>query len=113
MFGNIVAEFATLVGFAALVSVIINVLKMFGVVKDGTADKWVAIFNLVGLIVLVVVRIFFPEFDVAGIDAKLAGLATVASYIISYIVMLLGSKLTYLAVKGLPVIGKSNTPPVG
>lgn len=115
MFENLVAQFAALVGFAALVSVIINVLKMFNVVKDGTADKWVAVINLVGLVAFSLVKIFIPEFNFEGLDEKLAGLASTATYVISYVVMLLGSKLTYTATRGLPVVGKSNseTPPVG
>lgn len=50
MFSEILVEFAALVGFAALVSVIVNILKVAGVVKDGTADKWVAGFNLAGVL---------------------------------------------------------------
>ncbi len=106
---NLAAEFAALLGFAALVSLIVNVLKTFGVVKDGTADKWVAGFNLLGLLVLGVVRIFFPQYDVKPVDAALGTVAMIGTYILGYIVMLLGSKLTYIGTKGLPVIGKSNS----
>ena len=109
MFEQILVEFAALVGFAALVSVIINVLKVFGVVQDGTADKWAAGFNLVGVLALLAVKQFFPELQVQPIDNLLGEIAVIGSYILSYVVMLLGSKLTYVATKGLPVIGKSHT----
>jgi len=113
MFGDLLLQFSALVGFAALVSVIINVLKIFNVVKDGTADKWVASINLVGLTAFVAAKMFIPDFDVIPVDTQLGQLANVATYLISYITMLLGSKLTYVATKGLPIIGKSNSEPVG
>lgn len=109
MFEPILVEFGALIGFAALASLLINVLKVFNVVKDGTADKWSAGFNLAGVLALLVVKQFFPELQVQPIDNLLGEIAVIGSYILSYVVMLLGSKLTYVAVKGLPVIGRSNS----
>lgn len=109
MFEQVLVEFGALVGFAALASLLINVLKVFGVVHDGTADKWVAGFNLAGVLALLVIKQFFPELQVQPIDNLLGEIAIVGSYILSYVVMLLGSKLTYVAVRGLPVIGRSNS----
>lgn len=100
-------EFVALVGFAALVSFLVNLLKTFGVVKDGTSAKWVAGFNLAGLLALGVLRIFLPQFDVKPIDTALGSVAVIGMYILDYVIMLLGSKLTYFGVKGLPVIGKT------
>jgi len=107
MFEQILVEFGALVGFAALASLLINVLKVFKVVQDGTADKWAAGFNLAGVLALLVIKQFFPELQVQPIDNLLGEIAVVGSYILSYVVMLLGSKATYLAVKGLPLIGRS------
>lgn len=109
MFAQILVEFAALVGFAALVSVIINILKVAGVVKDGTADKWSAGFNLAGVLALLIIKQFWPELQLQPIDNALYEAASVLSYILSYVAMLLGSKVTYIAVKGLPLIGKSNS----
>lgn len=109
MFENIVLEVGALIGFAAFVSLVVNVLKFFGVVKDGTADKWVAGFNLVGVLALFAVRMFIPDFNPIQIDSVLQQIALIGAYIMSYVTMLLGSKLTYIATKGLPVIGKSNS----
>lgn len=108
MFEQVLVEFGALVGFAALASLLINVLKVFGIVKDGTADKWVAGFNLAGVLALLVIKQFFPELQVQPVDNLLGEIAIVGSYILSYVVMLLGSKATYLAVKGLPLIGRSH-----
>jgi len=102
-------EFVALIGFAALVSFLVNLLKVLKVVKDGTADKWVAGFNLIGLLALGVVRIFYPQYDIKPIDTALGSVAVIGMYILDYVVMLLGSKLTYFGVKGLPLIGKSNS----
>lgn len=113
MFENLQVEFAALIGFAALVSLIVNVLKKFNVVQDGTADKWVAGFNLVGLVAFIIVKVSLPDFDVVPVDNILGQIANAGMYVLNFIVMLLGSKLTYVATKGLPTIGKSNSDGVG
>lgn len=109
MFENIVVEVGVLIGFSALVSLIVNVLKFFGVVQDGTADKWVASFNLLGVLALFATRLFIPGFDPVPVDSVMGQIASVGVYIMSFVVMIFGSKLTYVAVKGLPIIGKSNS----
>ncbi len=97
----------SLVGFAALIAVMINVLKLTGVVKDGSAQIWSAGLNLAGLIVLFVLKVFRPEMDLAGIDQQVGELANVAMVLIGYITQLLSSKLTHTALKNVPVVGKS------
>lgn len=97
----------SLMGFAALIAVIVNVLKAVGVVKDGTAQTWSAGLNLAGLIAMFVLRIFRPDFDLAGIDEQAAQLANVVTVLLAYITQLLSSKLAHIAVKTIPVIGKS------
>ena len=110
MFENVVAEVGTLLGFAAFVMVLVNILKYFGVVKDGTADKWVAGLNLLGILLLYFTRLVRPEFDVLPVDATLKEVAVVGTAILSYVIMIGGSRLSYEAVRNLPLIGKSNTP---
>lgn len=107
MFENILAVFGTLVGFSAFVSMLVGVLKFFGVVKDDTSAKWVAGFNLVGVLALYGLKLFQPDYPVGGIDSILAEIAVVGAYIMSFVVMIFGSKFTYSALRGLPVIGKS------
>lgn len=112
MFNNIVLEVAALAGFAALVSLIINILKIVKikgqpVVTDGSAQKWSAGLNLAGILALYVYRIFYPEAPVTGIDATLMEIATVGSYILMFISQLGISKVTHEIVKGTPVIGRS------
>lgn len=107
MFENVVAEVLALAGFAAIVALVINVGKLFGWVKDGDAVKWSGGLNLLGILALFVTRLFLPNFDVSGINSVMLTIATVGSYILSYVMSLGISKLTHIAVKGLPVIGKS------
>lgn len=106
-FENIVVEVLALAGFAALVALLVNVGKLFGWIKDGDAVKWSGGLNLLGILALFVTRLFLPTFDVSGINSVMLTIATVGSYILSYVMELGISKLTHIAVKGLPVIGKS------
>lgn len=98
---------AGLVGFGMLISFIVSVLKYTGVIVDGTSDKWVAGFNLVGIVAVVIIVNFFPQVNLPAIDEKIMGLVGVLNYIWSYMLTLLGSKMAYWLAKGLPVIGKS------
>jgi len=107
MFENIIQEVSALAGFAMFITFIVNLLKIPGWVKDGTADKWVAGFNLAGVIALFVVRLFIPDWNAAPIDTILGQVAIIGGYILEYVLMLFGSKFAYAQVKGLPGIGKS------
>jgi hypothetical protein len=104
---SVLLIYASLIGFGALVSFLVGLFKIFGWVKDGTADKWVAGLNLVGLVAVFVLGTFFPQIDLKALDANIASLVGVLSIILAYVTTLLGSKLTYFATRGLPVIGKS------
>lgn len=110
MLEQVILQFVALLGFAALVSVAINILKLAGVVKDGDSAKWVAGFNLAGVIALYVVSYFKLPVDVGAIDKTLLEVATLAGLILSYVSTLLVSKLTYVATKELPVIGATFSP---
>lgn len=104
---DLVTLLASLLGFGAIVSVLVNVLKKFGVVQDGTSDKWIAGFNLVGYLILFVVTTWFPQINIPAIDAQLGAVAVVLNVVLGYVTTILGSKLTYVATKGLPLIGKT------
>ena len=103
MLEEIMRLFAGLAGLGGLISVLVNFLKVVGVVKDGTSEQWVQGFNLVAFIAVAV--IYFAEFQVDW--AQLDGWLTVMATFIGFIVQLLSSKVTYSVTKGLPVIGFS------
>ena len=103
MLEEIMRLFAGLAGLGGLISVLVNFLKVVGVVKDGTSEQWVQGFNLVAFIAVAV--IYFAEFQVDW--AQLDGWLTVMATFIGFIVQLLSSKVTYSVTKGAPVIGFS------
>jgi len=112
MWEKTLLEFASLLGFAALLALIINVLKVIKIngkpiVSDGNAQKWSLGGNLIGLLALYIFRIFKPDIPVVGVDSVLLEIATVGSYILSTVLQLGITKLTNFVVKGLPIIGKS------
>jgi hypothetical protein len=109
MFKEVLTLVASLVGISSVISLLINVLKTVGVVKDGTAQNWSAGANLVIVLIVYSLRLFKPEIDVTSFDPIFAEIATVGSFVFAYVSSLLTSKLTYYAVKGLPVVGKSFT----
>jgi hypothetical protein len=108
---GLVEQLMALGGFAAFVAILINVLKTFGVVKDGTSGTWAAGLNLAGLIALFALNIVEPGFDVGGVDAHLAQIAQILTLIFNYIMQNWVSKGTHqvLSSGGVPVIGRSYT----
>lgn len=112
MFTTIQAVVETLVGFAALVTVLVNVLKVIKVkgepiVKDGQAPLWTAGLNMVGTLVFYGIKLFVPSFDFGPIDSVFAEMATVGTFIMSFVGQVLVSKITHSALRGTPVIGTS------
>jgi hypothetical protein len=107
MLSEVLVIFATLLGFSALVSFLVNTGKFFGIVKDGDADKWVAGLNLIGVLALYAVKLFIPDFDPVPIDAAMQEIAAVGVFIFGYLSMIFGSRVTYGLTKGLPIVGKS------
>lgn len=112
MWNEVVVEFAALLGFAALLALIINILKFIKIkgkpiIADGEAQKWSLFGNLLGLLALYIFRIFQPDTSVIGIDQVLQEIATVGTYVLSIVGQLWVTKTTNSIVRGLPVIGKS------
>lgn len=106
---NLVVQLGGLSGFAALVSFLVNTLKYFGIVKDGEASRWSAGFNLLGLAGLLFINVYKPGMNVTAIDSKLSGFVQFGVIVFSYVTMLIASKGTHFAIKGVPVIGTSAT----
>lgn len=107
MFENLMGEWVGLAGVAALIALLINVGKTAGVIKDGQAGTVSAGLNLLGLAGLLALKVFAPDTSVIEIDTQLSRFAEVGLVLLTYISQLLVSKGAHLAVKGVPVIGKS------
>jgi len=94
---------ASLGALGGVISMLVNVLKSFGVIKDDQSEKWVGIINLIVYIIVAV--IFF--LNVPADWAQVNGYLEVAAVILGYLVQILGSKLAYPLLKGTPAIGYS------
>jgi hypothetical protein len=109
MYNDIAIELASMIGFAALVAVLINVFKFFKIIKDGQADAWNAGANLLGLIGLFVFRLVKPDLPIEGVDRTLLGIAGILSYVLTFVVQIGIARAAHLAVRGVPIIGTSYT----
>ena len=107
MFETIAVQFAALTGFAALIAVIVNILKFFNIVKEDEAKLWVMGLNVLGILVMYGFRIFYPAYDFATLDPLMLEIATVSSFILAFLVQIGMSTLTHLLIRGTPVIGTS------
>lgn len=89
---SILAVLSALVGWPALVALVIDVLKYVGVVNDGTSGKWSLGFNLLGFVGVGVLLGFFPQVDIPGWDAVLNNYVTIAAYIVTLVIQILSTK---------------------
>lgn len=96
-----------LAGLAAIVTVVVNILKEYGVVKPGDSLRAVAAGNLIVFVLALVLRLYVPQVSVAVVDSVAGRAAEVGMYALGLAVQMGSSKATYSAVKGLPVVGKS------
>lgn len=78
---NILAVLTALVGWPALVALVIDILKYVGAVNDGTSGKWNLGLNLVGFIAVAVLTGYFPDFDIPGFDVYLLEYVKIAAYV--------------------------------
>ncbi len=109
-FNSLVLQFGALAGVAALITALVNIGKVAGLVKDGTAQTWSAALNLLGIGMLLALQVFRPDVDILGLDAQVAQFANVLVVVAGYVVETGLTKLVHNILKGVPVAGKSNTP---
>ena len=89
---NILAVLAALVGWPALVALIVDVLKSFKVVTDDNAGKWSLGFNLFGFVGVAILLGFFPQVDIKGWDVVLLNYVTIAAYVVTLLLQMYGAK---------------------
>lgn len=89
---TILAVLAALVGWPALVALVIDILKYLGIVDDGTSGKWNLGFNLAGFVLVGIAVGFFPEIDITKIDEVLAEYVKLAAYIFALVVQILTTR---------------------
>lgn len=89
---TILAIIAALVGWPALVALLIDILKYLGVVEDGTAGRWNLAFNLVAFIAVGVIAGYYPQIDIAKVDEAILAWVNVLAYVFTILVQILGTK---------------------
>ena len=100
-FDKLIILLPMLGGFVAM---LVNVGKVIKVVKDSTALNWVAGFNLLAFMAVNVVCLTDVTVDWGNLNHWMELLATAGSYVLT----LVGSFISYKALKGVPVIGFSH-----
>lgn len=105
----LLTSFLALAGFAALSAAVINAGKFAGLIADGQAPNVSLALNVVGFAALAILRLFKPDFDVAGADSVLATVATILTSILALGGQLGFTKIINNGIKGLPVIGYSHS----
>jgi len=82
----------SMVGLQLLFMLCINVGKWAGIVTEGTAGKWSAVLNLVGVGIIASALAVNPAFDFTQLDAQLVDIARFGALIFGYIVQIAGTK---------------------
>lgn len=99
-----------MVGAQMLIALVIDVLKRTGAIDDGSAGKWSAVLNLLGLAGIAVGLGFNPGFDFPKLDASLVIIAQFSSLVFSFIVQIIGTKQIHqFYVRGLGISAFSYT----
>lgn len=102
---QIVNTLLGLAGLGALISILVNVLKVIGIVKDGYSELWYKGLNLLAFVGVAVVYLLEVEVDWSQVDEWLKMLAG----LLGLVVQIFGGKITYNTIKGTPFIGFSYT----
>jgi hypothetical protein len=89
---QVLAVAAGLIGVPFFIQLVVNVLKVTGVVADDTAGKWSAVFNLIVLGLIVYALKAYPQFDFGSADKQIGDFARFASLCFVYIVQVVNTK---------------------
>ncbi len=81
----------SMLGAQALISLLIDVLKYAGAVRDGNAGKWSAGLNLLGLAGIAIALGLNPNFNFPKLDAQFVIIAQFGTLLFGYIVQIAGT----------------------
>jgi hypothetical protein len=106
---KIAMGFGALAGVSALVSMLVQIFKLAGLIKDGNTGKWTAAFNLAAFVVLVYFGVFQPSVALEVLDGYAAYLAQIALFVLGFVVQMTTAKPVYAAFKNarVPLFGFS------
>ena len=98
--------FGALVGLPTFITVVVNILKKVGLVKDGYGEQWAQWMNFVAFIALFVVGQFFPEVDLGAVDEFALQIANLGAFALALLpIGMKVSGVAHDAMAGLPLIG--------
>lgn len=100
---EIIQTVVGLAGLGSLISILVNLGKLVGIVKDGTSDMWFKGLNLLAFIAVAIVYWVNVPVDFGQVDEVLKVLASV----LGLVVQLFGGKVAYNTIKGTPFVGFS------
>ena len=103
MLEEILKLIAGMAGLGAFTSMLINLLKVAGLVKDGQADKAFKIADLIVFVIVTVIYLTKTPADWAQVDEWLVLLTALLGYVVS----VFSGEFTHETIKGTPVIGYS------
>lgn len=103
MLEEILKLIAGMAGLGAFVSMLINLLKAVGLVKDGQADKAFKIADLIVFVIVMVIYLTKTPVDWAQVDEWLVLLTALLGYVVS----VFSGEFTHDTIKGTPLIGYS------
>lgn len=106
----LVSSLPGLAGVAALITLLVNVGKRFGLVKDGQAPTWSAGLNLLALIGLFIAQVTGYTNLIPIIDEQAGSLALALSAVLAFVFQLFASRIAHdNALAGAPLIGTSHS----
>ena len=103
MLDEILKIIAGMAGVGAFTSMLINLLKVAGLVKDGQGDKAFKIADLVIFVIVAIIYLTKTPIDWAQVDEWLVLLTALLGYVVS----VFSGEFTHDTIKGTPLIGYS------
>ena len=105
MYEEVALILAGLTGLGGFVSILVNLLKQLGVVKEGESDRWFGAINVIFFVGIFAV--YFSNYQMSWqvLDDWLIVLAS----LLGLIAQMVGGKITYQVLRGTPVLGYSFT----
>lgn len=94
---SILIWFGGSASIAALVALLVDVLKRFGVVKDGDAGRWAAGFNLLGLVGFSAYFFLNPAIGFDAVDAQLQNVLAIVQVLLGFVLQLFVSPKVHMA----------------
>jgi hypothetical protein len=96
--------FGLLIGVPLVIALIVDLLKLVGVVTPGTSGIWSAGLNLLAILGIAVLLKYIPDLDLQTWDAQLLELAKAVVLIITWVAQLFNTKTIHqFYVQGLGI----------